>query len=931
MQPEGNCDRGVFRPKALLTALLCAGLLVACGQSADDMLLSAKDYLNKNDPSAASIQLRNALQKDPDIAEARFLLGSLQLQQGDIASAVKELERARKLGYDSEQLSARLARAWVQAGQGATALETYGAQTLTDPAQMQQLQAALGDAHLLRNEPEAARERYRAALAIDGQDRIARMGIARLQAQAGETVQALASVEQVLAVHPTAADAHALRAELLAREGRLAEVFSALEAAVEHAPRNTGYHFALVSRLLQDDRIDEAVQRLDAMRKIAPKDAAAQYLTAFIALRQGRDAEARTEIENALRQVPDNPLVQLLAGNIYLRQGEHVLARQQLEKVVAVAPEHPLARQALAATLLAGGRAADARGVLDPLLADGMGNPVAMTLAGQASMLAGDFAGASRFFSRVVDAAPSDPAARTRLAVARLSSGDQENALADLEAAIRLDDASGQPEYALILTHMRDRNFEQALKVHAQLERKQPDNPQTYNLKGGIFMAMEDLPAARAAFEKALQVQPGFLSAAVNLARLDLAENQPERASERLEAVIGVNPRAPEAYLLLAELKLRTGASADEALAILERGAQASPDQAAARAAIVRLHLGRRDFGRALTVAQELAAALPNDPVAITVLAQAQFASGDREQALASFNRVVRMQPDAPAPLVSLADAQRATGDRATARQSLQRALNLQPDLLDAQRRLIGIAVEEQRFDDALSIVSQVQKQRPGIDIGYLMEGDVHLAAQAWPKAVAAFERAMQLAPQAGTLIKLHGALVRAGRETEAVQQADEWLAQQPEDALVRRYLAERAIGAGQLQQAESLYRRLVELNAQDVVALNNLAWVAGELDRADALALARRALSVAPDNASVLDTLGMLLLKSGATEEALQHLQRAVNLAPQTGLLRLNLARGYVAAGRKDDAARELELLIGELPAGSPLHEQASALKKSL
>ena len=61
--------------KALLWIALA---LASAGCSRDnpvELIASAKEYLAKREYNAAVIQLKNALQKDPDNAEARYLLG----------------------------------------------------------------------------------------------------------------------------------------------------------------------------------------------------------------------------------------------------------------------------------------------------------------------------------------------------------------------------------------------------------------------------------------------------------------------------------------------------------------------------------------------------------------------------------------------------------------------------------------------------------------------------------------------------------------------------------------------------------------------------------------------------------------------------------------------------------------------------------------
>ena len=68
------------RTHAAMSALLVSLLMVGCGgDSPEKMLGSAKDYLAKNDPKAAIIQIKNALQKNPDSPEARYLLGKTLL------------------------------------------------------------------------------------------------------------------------------------------------------------------------------------------------------------------------------------------------------------------------------------------------------------------------------------------------------------------------------------------------------------------------------------------------------------------------------------------------------------------------------------------------------------------------------------------------------------------------------------------------------------------------------------------------------------------------------------------------------------------------------------------------------------------------------------------------------------------------------------
>ena len=85
----------------LVTSIALIGTGIAgCGKTEDaqKLMSDARQYQQKGDDKAAIIQLKNVLQKNPDDAEARYLLGTIYNKTGDLQSAEKELRRALSLG-----------------------------------------------------------------------------------------------------------------------------------------------------------------------------------------------------------------------------------------------------------------------------------------------------------------------------------------------------------------------------------------------------------------------------------------------------------------------------------------------------------------------------------------------------------------------------------------------------------------------------------------------------------------------------------------------------------------------------------------------------------------------------------------------------------------------------------------------------------------
>ena len=62
---------------AVLTSLALAG---CADESPEKRVAAAKQYLQKNDTKAAVIEIKNALQANPDLGEARYLLGTTLLR-----------------------------------------------------------------------------------------------------------------------------------------------------------------------------------------------------------------------------------------------------------------------------------------------------------------------------------------------------------------------------------------------------------------------------------------------------------------------------------------------------------------------------------------------------------------------------------------------------------------------------------------------------------------------------------------------------------------------------------------------------------------------------------------------------------------------------------------------------------------------------------
>lgn len=925
---------GWIQPARAVLAAAAASLLLACsGSSPEKLLASAQEYIAKGDHPAAIIQLKNLLTQAPDNREARYLLGKASLETRDFAAAEKELRRALELEQPAEAVLPLLARAMTELGQHEALIKDFGNRSLAEPQAQATFQTLLGDAYLRRNDRAAAARAYASALAAKSDYAPAKLGQATLTALEGKLDTALAEADAVIAAAPKSANAHALRADLLLSQGDRTGARKSLEAAVQADANALPPRLALASLLIDERDFDAAAQVLDGARKAARGDLRVSYLAAMLAYRRGDMAKAREQVQQVLKVAPEHPPSLLLAGAIDLRDGQLVAAENSLRKVVARAPEHAGARQLLTQAYLRMGQPAKARDTLQPLVEKGMpSNPQLLLLAGETYLANGDVKTASGFYQAASKTSePQGVAAKTRLGQIALATGRPEEGFKELEAAAELDAGQYQADLAIIAGHLRRNEIDKAMAAVKALEKKQPNNPLTFQMYGITHLAKRDIAAARASFGKALELQHNYLPAAYNLAMLDLAEKKPDDARQRYEAMIAKDPRNDQLYLALADLQARTGADAKAIGETLQRAVTANPQSVPARLALINLHLRNNDPKAALTAAQSAVAAMPSDPRIVEATGVAYEAAGETNQAIDTFNKLASLQPQSPQPLLRLASLYARQKDTSRAVDALRRAQKLAPNARDVVPPLVQVYMAGNQPAEALKEARALQKSEPKFAGGFMLEGDILAAQRKFAEAEKPYREALKLEPKAdGVAIRLHRVLADGGKGAEAEAFAKSWLAENPKNPSMRLYLGERELAAKNYKAAAAHYQALIAIEPNNAVALNNLAWIGGETGDPKALGYAERAVKLAPNSAPILDTYGTLLVKKGETAKGLEAIGRAAQAAPKRYDIRLNYARALAGAGQKEAARKELEALQA-VPEDFPGKSEIPTLIKAL
>ena len=324
---------------------------------------------------------------------------------------------------------------------------------------------------------------------------------------------------------------------------------------------------------------------------------------------------------------------------------------------------------------------------------------------------------------------------------------------------------------------------------------------------------------------------------------------------------------------------------------------------------------------------QKPRAALPNDPQIVESFGVAQLAAGERARAIDTFKQVVRLKPQNAMALMRLADAQAGAKDYTAAIESLRKALAAQPEQAQAWVMLSRIFVLSGHPEDAIAEGRKLQKEHPDRALGFAIEAEVLAAQKKWSEAARIYREAIARQPAPILAMAGYNALQNAGKAAEANEWAAKWTSAHPKDTTMLVFLAEQNLRKKEYRAAASNYKLALDIEPDNAVLLNDLAWALGELGDPKATEVAEKAYLQAPYNANVIDTLGWTLVRTGDTKRGVELIHAALNLAPTNSEIRLHLATAMIKAGDKAGARRELETLLSKLAKSSPLRADAEKL----
>lgn len=925
-------ERSARPPLMVLMAscLLAAALILAPVPAwSTSFLERAQQYYEEGDLASAAIELKNALQRDPDNAEARFLLGKVLWQLNDASAAEKELQRAVELGYGGEELNLLLAQTRLKLRRFREVVGEVPDDIIIESDLQRDLYVARGEALLNLGQFDEALAIFDRVL-LDGPHGAALANKARITVSLGDMAAARDLLDQALAADPDNPLVAATDSAWLLRARRFEGAKEGYARSIKLDPTNPIPYVGLIEAHIGLGELEEAARIVQSLKATQPDSVLVVLQEAIVLFLQHDYRAAKVAADRVLAFYETQPQAALISGYSSYQLLEFEQARRNLAVYLTQRPQDNAARAVLGATLLKLGYTKDAYGLMaEP----GENIPDTTAYLGVLTSAAArmeDQSATLEYLKRLAASAPEDSKIQENLGLSLIAAGEIEQGVETLNKALALDPRSEKAYSHLFGVHVQNRNYASAIQLTKQMQQSLPARAVGHTLEAMALFAQGDGVGAEAALRLALDKEPGNPEVVSNLAQLLRAAGRDDEAVSVVEEALKQSPEDPALLLAYATLARSLG-DETKAQSLLRRILDNNPDAWQVRALLARSLSETGDFAEAIAVGGSALDANPNNPQLTKTVGLALLKSGEASEALTLLDRLVSKTPtDARAQEYrSLALIQLGRNEEAWT--AIEKAARLEPDNAAIKLAQANLLLLLGRLDESQKLVSALKQDTPEDERLLVIEGKIALKEGRPEQAAAAFEAA--LAQDANSLIFLDlvHARFQAGQGEKGLASMADWVAENPQDTLVRHRQAEYLMALRRWEEAAMSYEALLARQPNDARALNNLAWVKIELgDSQSALTAARRAADLVPQSISVSDTLAMALLHAGQEHEAIELLKTITENAPDDRTFRFHLAQALSAAGDVGQAVIELERVLSD-PEVFRGREDAEALLAAL
>jgi len=896
-----------------IAVLFCTvSLSSGCNQnpSAEEYIKRGVEYRDNKEWDSAIIEFKNAVKQAPENAYARVVLGKTYLETLNIDSAIKELSRAIDLGYDKTKLSIPLGKAYLQVGESQRIIDEITPMDTQTATEMATINAFRGLAYLRLGDKKAARSALEKAGKQDGETIEVRLAWAAFENVNGNVGAQEQWLLPLLERGDGVAEAWSQMGEIEQRRNNLdaADKAYSRAIAIRQSPHLDYLRRSMIRIELND--IDGAESDIALLKKAGANWPMITHAEGLIDFKAENYADAQTHFLATLSKDPNYSPSEFMAGLASFHQQNYQNANTYLERYFVGNPGNTQARLVYAASLLATRNSAKALKVLQDLDHKIPNDFRILSLMSDAYLREGKTVESLETLQKAVRVKPDQASTRLQLGSALIRNPDTVGlGQQELKKALELDPGLKQAKLALFMSHIRSKQFPEALAIARDVESSHQDQSMGANLVALTYLAEGKGDVAKQQLMKTLKRFPVDILTSHNLAKIHIMEKNYGDARALYIKVIEKNPDHIQSLQQMALISAREGNS-DEMMQWLQKAVDRNPKKIQPKLILASQYLQQGNSTGAMQVLNNVTESEKDNAGFVILMARAKIDIGEHQHALRLLKGLTSKQPKATAGYFLLAQVYAAQNNINKMREALERTVELDPNHLLAHVALARLELAEGRDKAFNARLASLQKNYPGNLQVELLKAQKSSAKKDYDSAIKTLSELRLETPQSDVVIELSRNQWQSGDRQGAISSLELW-SETNKDDRVLLLLAEYYLLENRQVEATETYKTLEQELPDNPRVLNNLAWSLKDSDPGKGVEYAQRADKIDPDNPLIMDTLAMLLLKADEKVKALEIAERAASKAPNVLDVQLNYADILAANNQKSRARTVLQEVL--------------------
>lgn len=430
-----------------------------------------------------------------------------------------------------------------------------------------------------------------------------------------------------------------------------------------------------------------------------------------------------------------------------------------------------------------------------------------------------------------------------------------------------------------------------------------PDNAAARTHLGALLIATNQLERARMAVQSMRKELPRDGRGRYLEGLLALRDNDPMKARDIAIGMLNAAPDQTPALLLAGAAELQLGSLATAA-DHLRKVISKHPRNHYARQLLVGSYLRQGQPGKAEEALIPALALTPDDPALLRLAGDVAFAAHRTAEAVKYYEKAAARSEGDSGTQTQLAQLRLAAGDADRALHELEATARGDKGQYQADLALFASLLARKDFVRADSALAVLEKKLPAGPLPHSLRATLALARQDVRGARAELEKALLVQPDYLPAARVLAEIdVNDKRPDQAVARIEALLKSAPTDEAPLLALAQVKLQAGRpfVEVAEA-HANAVRSHPHSVLAhLAQGAFLAKGRDPQAALKAAQTARNRFPDDARVLDQLGLAQLAVGDTVGALDSFSQMAKLQPESPVPQLRLAAASYRARQAD------------------------------